>query len=162
MKFDVGIAADFELSPVMDIFENRPIKVCFVCTGNTCRSPMAAAVLNKLGKNYNISAVSAGLFPDIGSPMSVYAADALNKHGYDVPDHFAERISEDIVRECDRIVGMSENHAFILLQMFPFAASGIYNMPSDISDPYGGTSEDYERCLAEITNGIREMFKLYD
>jgi Protein-tyrosine-phosphatase len=160
MSFD--LMEDFELSSITDIFENKSIKVCFVCTGNTCRSPMAAAVLNQLGKNYNITAVSAGLYPNVGDAMSFHAVEALENKNIKVPDHYSRRIDEEIVRECDKIIGISENHAFILLQMFPFAASKIYNMPEDISDPYGGRLKDYEECLTQIISGIREMFKLYD
>ena len=161
---DLDLIEDFELSSIIeaDIFENKSVKVCFVCTGNTCRSPMAAAVLNKLGKNYGITAMSAGLFPNAGDSISCHAVEALENNNIEVPNHYARRIDEEIVRECDRIIGISENHAFILLQMFPFAASKIYNMPDDISDPYGGRLEDYEKCLAQIINGVREMFKLYD
>lgn len=162
MNLEVDFADELKLSSITDIFEKHTIKVCFVCTGNTCRSPMAAMVLNKLGKEYGITAVSAGLFPNVGDPISVYAAEALNKNNFCVPDHFAVRINEDIVGDCDRIIGMSENHAFILMQMFPTAASKIYNMPENIDDPYGGTIEDYEKCLKQIIAGVREMFKLYD
>ena len=162
MDFDVDLIEDFELSSITDIFDNKTLRVCFVCTGNTCRSPMAAAVLNKLGKNYGITAVSAGLFPNVGDPISFHAAEALENNNIEVPDHYARLINEKIMRECDKIIGISENHAFILLQMFPFAASKIYNMPENINDPYGGRLEVYEKCLAQIISGIREMFKLYD
>ena len=70
MKLDIEISEEFEFSQIVNVFENRGLKVCFVCTGNTCRSPMAAAVLNQYGKKYDISAVSAGLFPHVGDPIS--------------------------------------------------------------------------------------------
>lgn len=162
MKLDIEISEEFKFSQIADVFENREIKVCFVCTGNTCRSPMAAAVLNQYGKQYNINAISAGLFPHVGAPISENAAEALKKHNISVPDHFAKLIDEETVKECDKIIGMSENHAFILMQMFPFAAAKIYHMPKDISDPYGGTLKVYEKCLEEIIDGVKEIFKLYD
>lgn len=162
MNIDVSLSEELGLSSIADIFDTHSIKVCFVCTGNTCRSPMAAAVLNHYGNKYDINAVSAGLFPNIGDPISVNAAEALKLNFINVPNHYSRRVDETIVKECDKIIGVSENHAFILMQMFPFAASKIYSMPNDISDPYGGTLDDYLKCLNEITDGIREMFKLYD
>lgn len=161
MKLDIDTKI-YEFSSMTDLTENQPLRVCFVCTGNTCRSPMAAAVLNKLGNRYNIRAASAGLYPRVGDPISVNAEETLIRHGFEVPDHSARRIGEEIVNEHDRIVGISENHTFILMQMFPAAISKIVSMPCDIRDPYGRSPEEYEECLLQIIDGIKEMFKLYD
>ena len=139
-----------------------PTKVCFVCTGNTCRSPMAAAVLNKLGGRFGITAVSAGLFPNVGSQMTENAEKALKNFLFPVPIHYSRNIDEKIVRECDRIVGITENHEFLLIQTFPFAVDKICAMPEDINDPWGGNLESYEECLLQIIKGVKELFKLYD
>ncbi|MDD4774829.1 MAG: hypothetical protein PHZ09_14705, partial [Eubacteriales bacterium] len=55
---------------------DRPLRVCFVCTGNTCRSPMAAAVTNHLCAEH-VEAISCGLYPDAGMPISTNAVTAL-------------------------------------------------------------------------------------
>ena len=56
-------------------------KVIFICTGNTCRSPMAAAVLNHYGAPKGIFAFSRGIYADVGAPISENAAKALeNKY----------------------------------------------------------------------------------
>ena len=154
------------LNPEMLV--NEPKRVCFVCTGNTCRSPMAAAVLNEFGGPYHIFGVSAGLYPNIGEPISEKAVKALESAGImstsgnNYSAHTACRISESIVNGCDRIIGMSDSHTLTLLQLFPSMASKIYTMPVSISDPYGGSFETYRMCLEQIIKGIREMFHLND
>ena len=136
-----------------------PIKVCFVCTGNTCRSPMAAAVLNHLGKG-KYRAVSAGLAVHSARDMSENAKLALKGAGITPPPHISRQLSEDDVRENDIIIGMTENHYMIMMQALPGYLSKLEAMPADVGDPYGGTPETYEKCLVKITEAIKERFAL--
>lgn len=146
----------------------KTTKVCFVCTGNTCRSPMAAAMYNHLNKGSDRFAVSMGLYAYDGMPISGNAAAALEEAGIvsdrDNPyrDHRARSVNEDILAGCDYIVGISEAHTLELISRFPAIASKIYSMPKAISDPYGGGLEVYKACLAEITEGIKELFNIED
>lgn len=148
--------------------------VCFVCTGNTCRSPMAAAWLNyiahgKDGENAakgapKLRAVSAGLYPHDGDPISLGAAAALTASGIDSTadnpwrEHRATRINEGIMKECSVIVGISGSHTLALITEFPQYAGKICAMPRDISDPFGGSDEQYRVCLEDIKEGIGELF----
>lgn len=139
-----------------------PRRICFVCTGNTCRSPMAAAVANALGEG-RIDAVSAGLFAADGEPMSANAVKALENAGVhptagrDYHRHTAHTVTEDDAANADLLVAVSPSHAMELLMRFPTAAERIACMPKSISDPYGGDLERYELCLAEITEGIKAL-----
>ena len=143
-------------------------KVLFVCTGNTCRSPMAAAMYNHLTKGRDKYAVSMGLYAYDGMPISDNAAIALEQAGVicdrDNPyrDHKARQADEDILCGCDYIIGISEAHTLELISRYPSLASKIYSMPKSISDPYGGDLEIYKACLKEITAGIKEFFSLDD
>lgn len=129
---------------------------------------MAAAVLNELGAPYHIFGISAGLYPNVGEHISENAVKALESAGIastsdnNYISHTACQVSGDMLESCDRIVGMSEKHTFLLLQMFPSMASKIYSMPESIADPYGGDIEAYKLCLEQIAKGIREMFHLDD
>lgn len=143
-----------------------PIKVCFVCTGNTCRSPMAAAVLNELGKGGYL-AMSAGLMPNVGEPISVNAQKALERAGIlstpdnDYASHRARAIDELMIEGCDRIIAISKSHFISLLMCTdPKHAEKIECMPRDIPDPYMGSEAEYEKCLESITEGIKELFAL--
>lgn len=142
-----------------------PLRVCFVCTGNTCRSPMAAAVTNHLCAGH-VNAVSCGLYPDVGSPISPGAVTALKNAGIpctennNYENHTAREATNTLLSSCDRIYGMSDRHTMLLLMEFPVLATRIYSLPQEISDPWNGSQETYDRCLAKITGCIKEIFSV--
>ena len=165
-----------------DLAFERPTTVCFVCTGNTCRSPMAEAVFNhifrvppvctacdmeKVLSAKSLRAISAGLYA-MGDPIAKNAILALEDAGIpsapdnDYKNHVSRPINPEIMEECDLVVGLTESHALQLMGWFPQYASKITSMPRSIPDPFGGDLEDYRACLAAITEGIREMFPTED
>ena len=141
---------------------NAPRRICFVCTGNTCRSPMAAAVANALGEG-RIDAFSAGLWTADGEPISANAVTALEHagvrptEGRDYHKHTAHTVTETDAASADLLVAVSPSHAMELLMRFPAAAERIACMPKPISDPFGGDLARYETCLSEITEGVRAL-----
>ena len=135
--------------------------ICFVCTGNTCRSPMAAAVVNsRRSAEHPIRAISRGLAAPVGAPMSEGARHALLDAGIestaDNPwqQHRAAQMDEETLKRADLVVGISASHALALITAFPLYAEKITSMPCDIPDPYGCDDETYRRCLAAISEGI--------
>lgn len=142
-----------------------PLKVCFVCTGNTCRSPMAAAVLNHLGSG-SYTASSAGLAAFEGERITESAEKALERAGIqptpenDYHKHRARRINEFICAENDRIVAMTKNHLMQLIYTFPQYASKFTVMPSEITDPFMLGQETYDSCLKNIISAVKELFAL--
>jgi Protein-tyrosine-phosphatase len=155
--------ATFETLPPPE--PDKPLRVLFVCTGNTCRSPMAAAALNSLGAGRYI-AESAGLFPQFGAPIARYAAEALAQAG--IPStplnnysaHTAQTVTEAMITAADRVIGITESHMLLLTRTYPAHTAKITAMKKDITDPFGGTREDYKRCLDEILTSLRQMFPL--
>ena len=136
--------------------------VCFVCTGNTCRSPMAEVVYNTLAQGQSF-AVSRGIAPHVGDPISPNAIKALSDAGYPVgtvSDHIALPLDDRLVSCVGKIVCMTSPHAVALLSLFPAQAGKISVFPFEISDPYGGTPERYAECLKEIEKAIETMFGL--
>ena len=134
--------------------------VCFVCTGNTCRSPMAEAIFNKLAKEkgLNVRAISAGLAADGVSPMSKNSVEVLSENGVEFDSDFTStQIDSGIVAKCDKIVGITSTHAMSLMMRYPQFVEKIFAMPQDIVDPYGGDIGVYRACFDSIKSAIEEM-----
>ena len=155
----------------------RPLRVCFVCTGNTCRSPMAAAVANALAAKQReelpeavraclplaVEAISAGLAAFEGDPIAQNAVLALEEANiapvpeHDYHTHTAHTLTPEVAAQCDRIVGLSGSHVMGLLMQYPQFAGKITGMPKEIPDPYGQDLSVYKTCLAEITEGVKTL-----
>lgn len=146
-------------------------KIMFVCTGNTCRSPMAAALFNRLAARdrtgFGYEAVSAGISAIQGSPPSSYAIAALEDYPGSSLDGFSSRML-DSVSVCDAflILAMSDNHKRCILSMYPDVyhkvftlKEYVYNIPGDINDPFGSSPEDYKDCAREIAAVIEVLAK---
>ena len=160
----------------------RVRRVCFVCTGNTCRSPMAEAVVNAWMEAERAAlpetlrelilprweAVSAGLYACEGDPIAANAVAALEAAEIpaggvrDYHRHTAHLLDAREAEECDLLVGMSAGHAMELLMRFPHLAQRIVCMPQEISDPYGGDLARYTACLGEIIEGVRLLLARED
>ena len=139
--------------------DNSVIKmktVLFVCTGNTCRSPMAEAIFNHLAGGKDFYASSCGIYGDGVSPISGNAKKALAETGIDF-EHTSTPISKELLEKSDYIIGMTANHAGSILSMFPECSDKVYAMPKDISDPYGGNLETYRACRDEITECVKSL-----
>lgn len=152
----------------LDLTDNKteqPIKVCFVCTGNTCRSPMAMAVLNHLGQGKYV-AESAGIMADKGAPINEKANQALLNAGITPSEqnrydkHEARQLNMGIMESCDKIVAVGAGHAMMIIQSFPFFASKVTSFEKSITDPFGQSQAVYDKCLEEITECVKNSFTL--
>ena len=132
--------------------------VLFVCTGNTCRSPMAEAIFNSLIKEDEFKAYSCGIFGDGNSPISDNAKLVLEELGIET-SHISAPLTESAMKETDLVIGMTSNHARNIISMFPLYADKVYAMPVDISDPYGGNIDVYRNCRNEIKECVINIIK---
>lgn len=138
-------------------------KLVFVCTGNTCRSPMAAALYNHLFTGGEFFASSAGLYAD-GSPISEKAVDALMERGVlptpsnDYRRHVSRSLDEKVMREADLIVAISGSHAMEIMFRHPAHASKIAVLSEDVPDPYGGGADVYRACLDMLERILLDSF----
>ncbi len=129
------------------------MNILFVCTGNTCRSPMAEGYLKSL-KIDNVFVKSRGL--------SVYPADvsensllAMQKVGIDISSHKAQQITKEDILWADKIFCMSTSHKQVLDSV---ASDKVFVLSGGIPDPYGFDLEHYENCRNEIFSAIdKEM-----
>lgn len=145
---------------VVDLTVNGKKKpsVLFVCTGNTCRSPMAEGFMKKIFKN-SINVKSAGLAAN-GAPASANAVAVMSEEGIDISGHISTRITPNMAAEADLILAMTKAHKEMLVHAVPSAADKVMTVAEwsgrggDISDPYGGNLDDYRRCRDEIKEMI--------
>jgi protein-tyrosine phosphatase len=137
-------------------------KILFVCTGNTCRSSMAEALLRQLlekeglDREYYVVSAGTGAFP--GMPASHNAVEAVKALGVDLSQHFSSLIDENTIDSADLILAMTSAHKKRLLQLKPEAKEKTYTLAeyseaagsTDIQDPFGGDIDIYINCREEI------------
>ena len=131
--------------------------IIFICSGNTCRSPMAEGLFRARGgeKKTGLTAASAGLFTQNGLPASPNAVTAARELGADIAGHRSRMLTPELVREARFLVCMTGAHYDRLCELYPNCADKILTLlPEDVSDPFGGDLDTYRRAAAEIDRGI--------
>ena len=125
------------------------MKILFVCTGNTCRSPMAEGYMKSLGYNCE----SRGLAAD-GSAVSENSAKAMQEIGIDISGNISKQLTKADTENFDTIICMSKNHSDYLKSF------GIKSevLSDGISDPFGGNLDTYRTCRDEIIKALYNRF----
>lgn len=138
------------------------MNILFVCTGNTCRSAMAAAIMDKIATENDIDVFieSAGIFAEDGASASENAIKAVAKYGIDLSNHRAQPVTADLIKQSDVILTMTEGHKQLLKQMAGdkvFTLMEYIGSEGDIIDPFGGDLEEYEQSALEIYDAIVDL-----
>jgi protein-tyrosine-phosphatase/tRNA A37 threonylcarbamoyladenosine synthetase subunit TsaC/SUA5/YrdC len=145
----------------------------FVCTGNTCRSPMAEGLFRKLlAERFDCSeddlvdrgffVASAGVSAGAGSPPSHEAVEVLKARGIDLRGHESQPVTPHLLSQADRIFTMTRSHRDILLREFPDAAPRVSLLAhdgSDVSDPIGAPLDEYRHCADQIEQHLRTVLE---
>lgn len=131
-------------------------KILFICTGNTCRSPMAEALLKH--KKKDIEVQSAGLFAFDGGRANEHAIQALKEKGISC-EHAPQQVNEALLNWADVVLTMTDQHKESLHAQFSAYAHKVHTLKPfvgaidgsiDVRDPFGGPLEMYRYTLAEL------------
>ncbi len=143
-------------------------KVLFVCTGNTCRSPMAEALLKHLKTSEQIEVKSAGVFAMDGNNASPNAIEALREKGI-ACEHQSSSLSPDLVEWATIILTMTNSHKQSVIDYYPDAGRKTFTLAEyvgekgmgnkDITDPFGGSLSTYKQTLKDLEKYISKLIE---
>lgn len=134
-------------------------RIIFICTGNTCRSPMAEGLLREMLKKNGTDGIvcsSAGINAFAGDEAQPNAIAAAAELGADISEHRSRPYHPDMAGETDLFVCMTPLHAMMLADV-PGEKKVI--LAGGIPDPYGGELEEYRVCAQKIASGLEELLE---
>ena len=143
------------------------MRILFICTGNTCRSPMAAGYFKSLlnsDETNRVEVLSAGTFAGNGEPASANSIRSARKLGIDISDHKSALLTRELAESADIIVAMTESHKHAIGAISPTALkktrlmAQLSEIGDDVSDPFGGNSEMYDECLRSMIPGLKAFY----
>lgn len=146
--------------------------ILLVCTGNTCRSPMAAGIARKLlaeriGVNEDdlptagYRVLSAGVYANPGSRATDEAVEAVRQAGVDLSTHRSQSLTDDLVTEADVIYCMTRAHQQAVQSGWPDAGDKVLVLDEteDIGDPIGGPLSLYEDTARQIEDALKRRIE---
>jgi protein-tyrosine-phosphatase len=155
-------------------FGRAPVQqrlILFVCSGNTCRSPMAANIANaeiasRLGipfealETVNVRALSAGVSARVGASLTDEAAEVLRSLSVPVQPHAARNLTSQLAADAELIFCMTSAHREAVVEMLPSVAGKTYclDAETDIADPIGKGIAAYVACARQIQELIKLRF----
>ncbi|MFB5065632.1 MAG: low molecular weight protein arginine phosphatase [Candidatus Wallacebacter cryptica] len=155
-------------------------KVLMVCTGNTCRSPMAAALFKKAAaeRQIEVEVDSAGLQVFGSESANPQAQTVMREYGIDLSEHRSQQIDINALEEYDLVLTMTYSHKRYILNLRPDLADKVFlinefadqkrqetntkkeninRADSDVSDPFGQSVAVYHRTATELLQAIETI-----
>ncbi|HWI52157.1 MAG TPA: low molecular weight protein arginine phosphatase [Symbiobacteriaceae bacterium] len=142
-------------------------RVLLVCSGNTCRSPMAAMLMKDLWQQANpgwdLEVLSAGTGAIPGDLASQHAVTAMSARGLDLSAHRSRKVEDQTVAATDLILTMTGRHKEQILSQWPTLSGRVHTLSEyagsteDIADPFGGTLRDYEATASALEAKLKAI-----
>lgn len=141
--------------------------ILFVCTGNTCRSPMAQALFLQRLKEEDVidrfRVLSAGIFTQNGLPASREAVRVLQEDGLDISEHTSAVLVSEIVMDADVILTMTRNHRDYISEEFPEKKNMVFTLGEfvndeeiEVIDPFAKGIESYRQSREQLKQLINK------
>jgi tRNA threonylcarbamoyl adenosine modification protein (Sua5/YciO/YrdC/YwlC family) len=149
------------------------LMIVFVCTGNTCRSPMAEVMFRRLLadrlrvdaarlEDRGVLVMSAGIAAMMGGRPTEEAVSVMREAGLDLARHESQPLTPQLVRHADLLIAMTRSHRQAILAEWPEAAERIHLLSAgggDVADPIGGPLEQYARCASQIREELESWVR---
>lgn len=144
------------------------MRVIFICTGNTCRSPMAEGMLKDLAikNNLDIKVQSAGIYATSNNNAAKFAIEAMKDIGIDISNHKSDQVNSELLDKADLVLTMSISHKKQIMSHYPSMKDKVFLLNefafgdnNDIEDPFGAPISYYEKARDEIYEAILEVIK---
>ena len=136
-------------------------RLIFVCTGNTCRSPMAKAIYERMDEVKHMDVLSRGIVVLFPEPANPKACAVLKNNDLSIEDHVAKPLQAEDIVEDTILLTMTEKQKQQILDTYE-KAENVYTikefvgLEGDVCDPYGGDLLDYENCFDELSKLVKK------
>lgn len=129
-------------------------QIVLICTGNTCRSPMAEGLLKKELQDQDVNIISRGLMVFGSSEANSNAVSAMRERGIDITSHRSRPFDRDEFGSKTLVLTMTEGHKTLIVQHGfkgdVYSIKEFIGQWGDVKDPYGGDMNVYRRCADEL------------